>query len=42
MKLIPDTGLFLEVERLIQQARKSGERARQERIPYEHNGTPAA
>ncbi len=33
MKLIPDTGLFLEVEKLIQQARKSGEPARQERVP---------
>ncbi len=39
MKLIPDTGLFLEVERLIRQARKSGEPARQERIPYEHDGS---
>jgi two-component system CheB/CheR fusion protein len=39
MKLIPDTGLFLEVEKLIQQARKSGEPARQERIPYEHDGS---
>jgi len=38
MKLIPDTGLFLEVERLIGQARQSGERARQERIPYELDG----
>ncbi len=40
MKLIPDTGLFLEVEKLIQQARNSGEPARQERVPYEHNGNP--
>jgi two-component system CheB/CheR fusion protein len=39
MKLIPDTGLFLEVEKLIQQACKSGEPARQERVPYEHDGT---
>ena len=39
MKLIPDTGLFLEVEKLIQQARKSGEPARQERVPYEHDGS---
>ena len=39
MKLIPDTGLYLEVEKLIQQACKSGEPARQERVPYEHYGT---
>ncbi|MGA2184651.1 MAG: chemotaxis protein CheB [Bryobacteraceae bacterium] len=39
MKLIPDTGLFLEVEKLIQQARKSGEPARQEGVPYEHDGS---
>ena len=39
MKLIPDTGLFLEVEKLIQQVRKSGEPARQERVPYEHDGS---
>ncbi len=38
MKLIPDTGLFLEVERLIEQARKSGEPARQELVPYEQGG----
>ena len=39
LKLIPDTGLFLEVEKLIQQARQSGEPARQERVPYEHDGS---
>ena len=39
MKLIPDTGLFLEVEKLIQLARKSGEPARQQRVPYEHDGS---
>ncbi len=38
MKLIPDTGLFLEVEKLIHQARRSGEPARRERVPYEHDG----
>ena len=38
MKLIPDTGLFLEVEKLIQQARKSGEPARQENLAYEGDG----
>ena len=37
-KLIADTGLFLEVERLIQEARQSGEPARRERVPYEHDG----
>jgi signal transduction histidine kinase/CheY-like chemotaxis protein len=40
-KLIPDIGLFLQVEKLIQQARKSGEPVRQERIPYEHDGSAA-
>ena len=39
VKLIPDTGLFLEVEELVQQARQSGEPARQERVPYEHDGS---
>jgi two-component system, chemotaxis family, CheB/CheR fusion protein len=38
MKLIPDTGLFLEIEQLIQQARQSGEPARQEHIPRDHDG----
>jgi two-component system CheB/CheR fusion protein len=42
MKLIPDTGLLLEVEKLIQEARKSGEPARRESVPYEHNGRPGA
>ncbi|MGA3241749.1 MAG: chemotaxis protein CheB [Bryobacteraceae bacterium] len=40
MKLIPDTGLFLEVDKLIQQARKTGEPARQEHVSYEHDGSP--
>jgi two-component system CheB/CheR fusion protein len=39
MKLIPDTGLFLEVEKLIQQAWKNGEPVRQDRVPYEHDGS---
>ncbi len=39
MKLIPDTGLFLEVEKLIQGARKSGEPARLERVLYEYDGS---
>ncbi len=38
IKLIPDTGLFLEVEKLIQQARKSGERVRRERVPCNDGG----
>ena len=42
VKLIPDTGLFLQVEELIQQARKSGETARHERVPSEHSGAPGA
>ena len=42
MKLIPDTGLFLQVEKLIQQARKSGEPVRQERVPYEHGGSASS
>ena len=33
VKLIPDAGLFLEVEELIRQARESGEPARLERVP---------
>ncbi|WP_321475071.1 chemotaxis protein CheB [uncultured Paludibaculum sp.] len=40
IKLISDTGLFLEVEKLIQQAQKSGEPARQERVTYEFEGSP--
>ena len=39
VKLIPDTGLFLQVEELIQQARKTGEPARHERVPYDHSGS---
>jgi two-component system CheB/CheR fusion protein len=37
-KLIPNTGLFLEVEKLVQQTRENGEAARQERILYERDG----
>ena len=39
MKLIADTGLMLEVENLIQHVRQTGEPARQERVPYEHDGS---
>jgi two-component system, chemotaxis family, CheB/CheR fusion protein len=38
MRLIPDTGLFLELEKLIRQARESGEPAPQQRVAYEHDG----
>src|SRR5450759_1217938 len=38
LKLIPQTSLFLEVERLVHQAQSSGESARQERVPFEHDG----
>jgi two-component system CheB/CheR fusion protein len=38
MKLIPDTGLLLEVERLIQKARESGEPARQASLSWEDGG----
>ncbi len=38
LKLIPDTGLYLEVERLIHQAQASGEGACGDRIQYEHEG----
>ena len=37
MKLIPDTGLFLESREADPAARNSGEPARQERVPYEHD-----
>lgn len=38
IKLISDTGLFLEVEKLIQQAKASGEPARRENVPFEAEG----
>ena len=41
VKLIPDTGLFLEVEKLIRQARKSGEPTRQESVLRSWTGPPA-
>jgi len=41
MKLIPDAGLFLQVEKLIRQARESGEPARLEHVPYERGGSAA-
>ncbi len=39
MKLIPDPGLFLGIEKLIHQARQSGEPARKERVPHDFEGT---
>jgi two-component system CheB/CheR fusion protein len=39
LKLIPDTALFLQVEQLIQQARRTGEPARHERVPFEFSGS---
>jgi two-component system CheB/CheR fusion protein len=39
LKLIPDTGLFLEIEKLVQAAAASGEAARRERVLYECKGT---
>jgi two-component system, chemotaxis family, CheB/CheR fusion protein len=38
LKLIPETSLFLEVEKLVRQAMSSGESARQERIPVDRDG----
>ncbi len=38
MKLISETGLFLAAEKLIQKVQESGEPARQEGVPYEHDG----
>ena len=42
MKLIPDTGLLLEVEKLIRRARETGEPARQERVALAREGSAAA
>ena len=42
VRLIPDTGLFFEVEKLVQQVRKSGDPARQEHVPYDYDGTTGA
>jgi two-component system, chemotaxis family, CheB/CheR fusion protein len=42
IKLIPDTGLFLEVEKLIRQVRASGEPVRRTGVPYEHDGSVGA
>jgi two-component system CheB/CheR fusion protein len=39
LKLIPDTGLFLEIEKLAHEAADSGEAARRARVPYELSGS---
>ncbi len=39
VKLIPDTRLFLQVEELIRQAKKSGEPVRHEHAPSEYSGS---
>jgi two-component system CheB/CheR fusion protein len=38
LKLIPDTGLFLEIEKLVHEVTESGEAARRARVPYESAG----
>jgi two-component system CheB/CheR fusion protein len=38
LKLIPDTGLFLQIEKLVRRAAESGEAARAARVPYECQG----
>ena len=39
LKLLPDTGLYLEIEKLVHQAAKSGEPARQAKVPCECDGS---
>jgi two-component system CheB/CheR fusion protein len=38
LTLIPETGFFLELEKLVRQVGKSGEAARKEGLLYEHDG----
>jgi hypothetical protein len=38
LNLMPDTGLFLEIEKLIQQSQNSEETATQKRVPFESGG----
>ena len=40
LKLIPQTSLFLEVEKLVHQVQHTGESARQERIPFDGAAYP--
>ena len=39
LKHVPDTGLFLELERLIRESAATGEVTRQERVSYDADGT---
>ncbi len=39
VKLIPDAGLFLEVEKMVRQVRQNGEPVQQDSIRYERDGT---
>jgi len=41
LKLIPEARLFLEVEKLVSDVRRSGEAARTDRVPYESGGAGA-
>ena len=38
LKLIPETRLFLEVEKLVREVKNSGEAARKDRVPYQSDG----
>jgi two-component system CheB/CheR fusion protein len=38
-KLIPETRIFLEVEKLVREVERSGEAARKDRVPYRADGT---
>jgi two-component system, chemotaxis family, CheB/CheR fusion protein len=38
MKLLPDMGLFLAIERLVQEAKETGKAAHQKRVGYESDG----
>ena len=40
LKLIPETGLFLEVEKLVHQVQETGDPARQDRVPFDGDGQP--
>ena len=42
VKLIPNVGLLLAVEKLIQEVRRSGESARMEAVPYDEGGSAGA
>jgi signal transduction histidine kinase/ActR/RegA family two-component response regulator len=38
LRLAPDTGLFLEIEKLVHEAAEKGEAVRRARVPYERDG----